>query len=325
MKILNAAVLTVLVVLIIMLQSCTLSGTSGPSDPELKISVTDDPDLFGSKQVTFENSLYRAVLKSNGPYHKDWKDGPMFWHHIRSWALKSNGIDQAKGAGIDCNHFRGNCYKTEMLHDGDDRKSIRMYYHADARYILAEEDIDSSVTQIVSDYTLFPNSPVIKVHYISYMKHNGWANAFDIGSPGGLTGRHKAMTRVYGQENWIHELIYHEETYWRGFTIKPDEPGEYPDGGPLNYKDHFIMAVGNPENGVGFGRVMPIYKPGKAGGCRIFKLLWDQGFELFPSTGLSNHPDRLPYDGYIFLFNRGLDDAIEMGKAIVDGDMLIGK
>ena len=141
-----------LVWLLVMVESCTRSEMDGLLDPEMKIAVSQDEDLFGSVQITLENSLYKAVLKSSGPHHKQREDGPMFWHNIRSWVFKSHSIDQAIGVGIDCNHFRGNCYKTEMLQDGDDRKSIRLYYHADARYILAETDIDSSVTRIASEY-----------------------------------------------------------------------------------------------------------------------------------------------------------------------------
>jgi hypothetical protein len=328
MKALNTALkMSCLVSSIILLQSCTGTETSGPIDHDLKITVIEDEDLFGSQQVTLENSLFKAVLRSSGPYHKDWKDGPMYWHNIRSWLFKSHSIDQAKGVGIDCNHFRGNCYKTEMLYDGDDKKAIRMYYHADARYILTEEDIDSTVTQMASEYTIFPNSPVIKVRYITYSKNNGWANAFDIGSPGGLSGKFNAETRVYGQEDWVRELTYHEDPYWQGFMVREDEkhPIDDPEGGSLDYNGHFIMAVGNPENGIGFGRVMPVFKPGRAGGCRIFKLLWDQGFELFPSTGLRYQTERPAHVGYIYLFDKGLDNAITMGTAIADGDMLIGK
>ena len=98
-----------------------------------------------------------------------------------------------------------------------------------------------------------------------------------------------------------------------------------PAGGSLNYHDHFIMAVANPENGIGFGRIMPVYKSGIRGGCRILKLLWDEGFEVFPSTGLQYQTDRPAFVGYIFLFDDGLENAIAMGQAVVDGDMLIEK
>jgi hypothetical protein len=35
--------------------------------------------------------------------------------------------------------------------------------------------------------------------------------------------------------------------------------------------------------------------------------------------------ERPAYDGYIFLFDQNLDNAIEMGKAVVDGNMFTGE
>jgi len=80
------------------------------------------------------------------------------------------------------------------------------------------------------------------------------------------------------------------------------------------------MAVANTETGVGFGRVMPIKQPGK-GGIKILKMLWDRGFECFPATGQAERP---PYTGYVYVFTAGLEHAIDAGRAIADGDMLIG-
>ena len=75
------------------------------------------------------------------------------------------------------------------------------------------------------------------------------------------------------------------------------------------------MAVGNPANGTGFGRVTPIYRENDQGGVRVLKLLWDQGFEPFIATG---QRDKLPFTGYIYVFDQGLEEAIALGKTIVD-------
>jgi len=80
------------------------------------------------------------------------------------------------------------------------------------------------------------------------------------------------------------------------------------------------MAVGNPENGRGFGRVMPIFKRGERGDVRIVKLLSGQtfdgqGIETFPKTGQPYAP---AFSGYLFVFQEGLDRAVERGKALVD-------
>jgi hypothetical protein len=81
------------------------------------------------------------------------------------------------------------------------------------------------------------------------------------------------------------------------------------------------MAVGNPGNGRGFGRVMPVVESG-SGGARIVKLLFNRGFETFPRTGQGF---ALPFTGYLFVFTAGLDNAIQMGQRIAAGDMLIGR
>jgi hypothetical protein len=120
---------------------------------------------------------------------------------------------------------------------------------------------------------------------------------------------------VYGQAGYIRKINYHEDSYWNTFDkgVYSNDP---PDGGSLNYHDHVIMVVGNPATGTGFGRIMPLYKEGVRGGMRILKFLWDRGFETFPAVGKAQ-TYRPPYTGYVYLFQNGLEGAIEMGKAIV--------
>lgn len=312
----------------------TMNFCSPPSEKKedaeqvFKITSLDDPDLFGSKIVKLENSVFSAEMRLNGPHHteKGYTDGYYYWHNIRNFVFKKHNIDQALGygAGIDCNHFRGNCFKTEMVQDDEEQKTIRLYYHSTPKYILSEADLDTTTSIIVSEYTIYPNSPVIKVKYVNYSENSGWANIFDIGAPGGIKEQYKAKTKVYGQDGLAEGLVYHEEALWQGFEMhEKGHVEDAPDGGSLSYKDNLIMVVGNPENGIGFGRVMPIFKPDVQGGVQIFKLLWDQGFEVFPSTHYTPKAQQKSFQGYIFLFDGGLDQGIERGKAIADGDLLL--
>jgi hypothetical protein len=82
------------------------------------------------------------------------------------------------------------------------------------------------------------------------------------------------------------------------------------------------MVVGNPQNGHGFGRVMPVFVPEERGGVRIAKLLFNRGFETVPRTGQSFAP---PFTGYLFLFADRLDEAVHTGQRIVDGERVIGR
>ena len=76
------------------------------------------------------------------------------------------------------------------------------------------------------------------------------------------------------------------------------------------------MTVSDPESGIGFARVLPIYREGEQGGARIVKLLWDPGFEPFISTGQMY---RGPLTSYLFVFQDGANTAIEQAMSIVDG------
>lgn len=311
--------------LLLIFASCVTPQSRKSTADSFAITTRFNPDLFGTIEIVLENDHYRAQLKTNGPHHREkgFEEGYYYWHGIRNWEYKKYGIDQAIGAGIDLNHFRGNCYKTEMLEDGTDTKTIRLYYHTYKRFILAEADIDTITNKLISEYTIFRNSPVIKIRYVSYAESSGWSNIFDIGSPGGLEGQYMAKTKVYGQEKLGHDLIYHEKALWQGYQISYDEVlKDDSTGAPLIYKGHFIMAVANPKNGIGFGRVMPKYEKGKTGGVKILKLLWDQGFEVFPSMAKEVASDTPPFIGYIYPFEGGLDAGIAIGKSIVDGQPL---
>lgn len=267
-------------------------------DAQLQIRIDSSGAYL---RVELENSLFRAVMRTN-------QGGECgIEHAIRDWVIKAAGEDQVDNY-IDACAQRGPMIRAEMVHDGAERKTLRAEY----------EDCPqgSGDNSAIIEYSIFPHSPVIRVDYLKYP--SSWANTVDIGKPGGTQ---KGEFRFFGQQEYaaqVRDIVAYPESYWNTYDGGGyrDDP---PDGGPLNYENHVIMAVGNPENGRGFGRVMPIFARDERGGVRIVKLLSDQGFETFPRTGQGFAP---PFTGYLFVFTEGLDEAVRMGQRIVGGDML---
>jgi len=293
--------------LAVALPTCFPAGSSAKDcasspDTTLQILIDHVQGFPGRLRITLENRIHKAVIR---PRIRKIKSYGEVDHGIRDWILKSRHQDQVEVC-VDGSALRPACTAARITHDRTDAETVRLAY-GDSLFC--------------NDYTIYRDSPVIRIDYLEYGRAqvgSGWMNAVDIATPGGLSERFAATTYVLGQEQWIRPLTYHESAYW---SIHHSEKEIYhtiddSSAGSLNYKDHFIMVVLNPETGVGFGRVMPIYKEGIRGGVRIFKLLWDVGFEPFMATGQAYRP---PVTGYIFLFEKGVEQAIELGKAIVDG------
>lgn len=273
------------------------------------ITVGPDQEIPQCPRIVLGNSVFHAVIR---PYLMD---KHKVEQSIQVWTLKRANVQQA-GAGkhryIDASAHRGPILKAEVTYDGPDRKTVRTWWR---------QKMGDRVS-VIEDYTIYRDSPVIRLDYIRYGEgYGGWFNTVDIGAPGGLGDRHQARTILAGMDAYRPELVYHEESYWNihdeGFEDHPR------DGGPLNVNGQIVMAVVNEKTGAGFGRVMPIWQDdGDRGGVRAVKLLWDQGFETFPGAGGSD-PAR-PVTGYLYCFDGGAQQALEMGRAIANGDMLIG-
>lgn len=270
------------------------------ADDQLSIKIDSGGAYLA---VTLENSVFKAVIRTHDGGGCDPDQGgpePPVEHAICDWTIKSLNQNQAQSI-VDACAQRGPLKKATVLVDTPAVNTVRL---------------ESGCTGIVEiqEVSIFPDSPVIKVHYLQYPS---WTNTVDIGSPGGTTDQSKIETRVFGQETFIRALQFYEKSYWN-----THDGGEYQndpaDGGSLNYHGHMIMLVGHKSSGVGFGRVMPIKQPG-IGGIKILKLLFNRGFETFPATGQAERP---AFTGYVFVFTQGLDQAITIGQAIVDGDML---
>lgn len=270
-------------------------------DAELAIEIDGGGEWL---KVTLENSIYKAVIRVNpggGEYGNE--------HAIRDWVLKSRGRDIVS-AYIDACAQRPPLVRAEPVAAGRRQRSVRLFHALNAR----EEAMS------VSLYTIFAHSPVIRVDYEKYTPWTNTVDITDLGETPEKEGAGPAETRIYGQEEFLRDcgrnIVFHEESYWNTYD-EPYRQTDPADGGPLAYKKHLIMVVGEPESGVGFGRVMPVKASG-VGGVKILKLLWDRGFECFGATGQG---EREPFTGYIYSFTGGLDEGIEMGRRIVDGEI----
>ena len=84
----------------------------------------------------------------------------------------------------------------------------------------------------------------------------------------------------------------------------------------MNYNGWYILGVYNPENGRGYGRVVPAEAIG------YIKLLAfpanpGYGFELFPYWQTPGR-NRKPYTTYLFAVTGGEQEILARGKQIAD-------
>jgi hypothetical protein len=157
----------------------------------------------------------------------------------------------------------------------------------------------------MQEITVYQDKPWIKIRYLDWL-----VNIVDIAHPGGTNqGRYQ----FYGAEQWKRDYTFWENVY---FCKYPGDIGymnitEVEDPAPLSYKGHFIMGVFNPQNGRGYGRVLPV-EP-----TDIIKLLFEDrpcGLEIFPCYNRQHQP----FDSYLFPVTDGKDGVLSLGQRIVD-------
>ncbi len=266
------------------------------SDPALKITIGSE--IFNGHTyptVTLENSVQKAVIRTqSGGIGTGGIESA-----IKDWTLKSANRDIVSSY-VDANSFRGVLSKATVTVNGENSKTVRLVYALGS----------------IMEYTIDANSPIIKIKYEKYDVRTV-SNIVDSINTGG-------EARVYGQEGWIRSITssYYPCAYWDTYekslggcslTYGPDPVN----AGSLNYKGHIIMAFGQTaSNGIGFGRVMPIYT-GTNGGIRILKIFKYGGFEPYQAIS-SSQLTRPAHYGYIYLFKQGVNNAITQGKQIVD-------
>ena len=264
------------------------------ADPELEITIDSSRTR---PKVEFANSVFKADIKSyiGGACGIEYS--------IRDWIIKSVEEDQVS-LGLDGNSYRGPLERATLVADSDSIQTVRAEYEN-----CSDNEFDISAT---TEYSIFPNSPVIRINYLK-LPQTG-ADIIDKGTPGGAA---EGVYRFYGDQEYaslVRGFVPAPENYWNAAA------GDPVDGGQLNYNGYLIMVVGNPENGHGYGRVVPLGRSGESGGTRAVSLLGDSGFENLTGAAMNSQP----FVSYLFVFERGLDEAILMGQAIADGDMLIG-
>jgi hypothetical protein len=303
--------------------------TTDRIDASFSLTIDEDPQYSDSQgrarpRITLANSCFIAVIATKKGATCGIETG------ILQYIQKSTGTDQARSI-IDANYMRGPVITADVTDDTNALKRVVLTYEDLPDVGDREEETDNSAKVA---YTIFPFSPVLKIEYLERLPEPD--PIVDLGAPGGAerTGNgfsDNAKTRVYGQEKF-NELVCHPATYWTSVSDDPRltwSPGP-DDGGPLSYKGHLIVAVGSIDNREGYGRVVPVHRAGTAGGARHLKLLWNTGIEFYAKPWTDReygHSKELqafspPFTAYLFCFDDGLENAIQMGKKITDGNML---
>lgn len=299
-----------------------------PVDPALSILVEHDTHFSKSDgsprpKVILENSIHRAVIATQQGGTCGIESGILEWLHKRTGSNQVNRV-------IDANYMRGPVISARITDNRKDFKRVLLHFED-----LPDKDPQTSETDNSGSlaYTIFSHSPVLKIEYIDRLPNPD--PIVDLGMPGGVKKigsgfSDAAETRVYGQENF-NDLVCHPATYWTNVADDPRLQWESgpADGGALNYHNHLIVAVASKASDEGYGRVVPIHQDNERGGARHLKLLWNTGIEFYtkPWTdrefGQSSEQQFYapPFVAYLFCFTNGLDEAIKLGKIIVDGEL----
>ncbi len=193
---------------------------------------------------------------------------------------------------------------TSIVYDGVDKKTVHL-----------EWDDGASIEEI----TLYPDQPFVRIDYL-----NTYANICDIGNPGGTE---RGRFAIYGAKAWqekrkkrLADPAFRNSDHPHHVLTDSLYP-TYPhpilgDWGipaaenPMNYKGWYIFGVYNPENGHGYGRVIP------ADAVDHIKLLSKNGFEQFPFW--FDKQRKRPFANYLFVVSKGEREIFALGKEIVE-------
>ncbi|GAN31510.1 LamG-like jellyroll fold domain-containing protein [Candidatus Brocadia sinica] len=246
-------------------------------------SISIGTDTDGALEVSLENSKIRLKYgRFFGGHHYE--------HAIKDLVIKSVNEDQA-GLYLDACANRGTLTTAVVVQDDANVKTVRLEWDNGAK---------------VSEVSIYPDSHYIKTKYLKY-----GTNIVDQGSPGG-GGSSSGVYEIYGASEWKRGYVIYPNIY---FDRYPGDVGyqnitEIDQPGPLDYHGWFIMGVYNEANGRGFGRVAPVSQ------IDIIKLLWNKGFELFPTFNRTHSP----YTAYLFVVTGGgANEILSRGKNLADG------
>lgn len=266
-----------------------------------RVSVGKDAD--GHWEALLENSRIRVhyqwgiVMTGEG---EDREAQPQTY--IREFVLKA--ADESQGHWLDSAAHRTVLTDASVVRDEAQVKTVRLEW----------ETVHGFQGPAVSEVSIFPDQPYLRIDYLQA----GFPHICDLGHPGGAT---KGTYAIYGAEEWQtvrreidnpelrdHRNEHHQLTD----DLFPIYPNPLIDKGwgptPMDYKGWYALGVYNPENGGGFGRVVP------ADVMTYMKLLWGRGLEFFPYW----RGQWRPYTAYLFAVDGGREEILTLGKSIAD-------
>ncbi len=266
-----------------------------------RVSVGKDAD--GHWEALLENSRIRAhyrwgiVMTGEGEGREAQPQS-----YIREFVLKA--ADENQGHWLDSAAHRTVLTDASVVRDEAQVKTVRLEW----------ETVHGFEGPAVSEVSIFPDQPYLRIDYLQA----GFPHICDLGHPGGAT---KGTYAIYGAEEWQTvrrgidnaELRAHPNEHHRlTDDLFPIYPNPLIDRGwgptPMDYKGWYILGVYNPQNGRGFGRVVP------ADVMTYIKLLWGRGLEFFPYW----RGQWRPYTAYLFAVDGGREEILTLGKSIAD-------
>ena len=235
-------------------------------------------DCYGRWEVFLENSQLKVRYGTKRKIQA----------YITNFLIKSTHRNLA-GVCLDGSAHRDEIVYADVLKDAPDEKTVRIIWrnHPDTQldpYAIARSEI-----------SIYPDGKFIKIKYIDFV----FAHIAEHGS--GQWGTYK----IYGYDN-PNPPLYEDCFFWQDdrYGCYDVNDGVGDDARALNYNGHFIMGVYDKDDGIGYGRVIPIEN------IHTIKLLFSTGFELFLRDP--------PFESYIFAVTEGPDEVISLGKSLAD-------
>ncbi len=246
--------------------------------------VRTGKDADGRFYAVLENSRIRVRYAYSHLVNPDRHET-----YIREFIIKSAPEENNAADRIDAAAWRSVLTKAEVIADGKDVKTVRL------------EWAPMKGPAPVEEISIYPDEAFLRIDY-----HAFFVNVVDIGSPGG------AKKGTYYIHGWTKpELpLYEDCLYWRSVGVVGCKDQHIKDGigldaGPLAYHGAFILGIYNPENGRGYGRVMPVES------TDALKLLFRQGFEIFPVRNQ-------PFTSYLYAVTAGPQGIRREGKRLAE-------
>lgn len=188
--------------------------------------------------------------------------------------------------------------------------------------------ITQDACNIVEEFTIYANSPVLKVNYVSstydWIDNRNSRNIQKASDPTSPYGTFEPMdVTIYGSEQWLQTNNYLCTGNENTFCQKPiyDRLGiggrsDPANGGPLNYNGSFIMGFTEKATSLGYGRTLPVNRLG------TWWIHINESWELlfYPFSGANSQGP--PFIGYLYMVTNGPAEVLSIGKSAVDGTIV---